>query len=110
MNESTLLGSVVTTVGALGLVLALAWLVLRALRGRLTGRGPAEAAPLLRVMRQWSIGPRERLVMIEVRGEQCLLGVTAGSVQLLARWPQAEVDTNPGTVPVTPEPSPGSLA
>lgn len=87
MNDGSLWNSFLGTAVALALVLALAWLVLRALRGRLTGVSAPGAGPLLRVLRQWPLGPRERLVLIELRGEQCLLGVTAGGMQVLARWP-----------------------
>jgi hypothetical protein len=36
-------------------------------------------------------------VLIELRGEQCLLGVTAGGMQMLSRWPLT--GASPGQVP-----------
>lgn len=87
---------VVTTVAALALVLALAWLSLRVLRNRLPGtasRGGDDAA--LRFVRALPLGPRERVVLVEHRGEQLMLGVTAGGISLLGRWPTTEVPTAP---------------
>lgn len=87
--EGSLWGSLLATAAALAFVLALAWVSLRVLRGRLVAGGGDRPArvPQLQVLRQWPLGPREKLVLIEVRGEQCLLGVTAGGMQMLARWP-----------------------
>jgi flagellar protein FliO/FliZ len=97
MTESPLWSSLLGTAGALALVLLLAWLVLRAMRGRLVRGSGSDPAPTLRVLRQWPLGPREKLVLIELRGEQCLLGVTAGGMQMLSRWPLT--GASPGQVP-----------
>lgn len=78
-----------STLGALALVLALAWLSLRVLRSRLPGTGSGAAHGGLRFLRALPVGPRERLVLVEHRGEQLLLGVTAGSIHMLGRWPDA---------------------
>lgn len=90
--DGSLWGSLLATAAALAFVLALAWISLRVLRGRLVAGAGDRAArvPRLDVLRQWPLGPREKLVLIEVRGEQCLLGVTAGGMQMLARWPLDE--------------------
>lgn len=75
---------------ALAFVCALAWGVLRLLRGRL-GRGGASAGPAddstLRFVRALPLGARERVVLLDHRGERWMLGVTAGGISLLARWP-----------------------
>lgn len=42
----------------------------------------------LRVVAAISVGPRERVVVIEVAGEQMLLGVAPGQVNLLHRFEQ----------------------
>lgn len=76
---------------ALGLVIALAWLVLRLLRGRLQPRAsPGQPDDLLRFVRALQVGAKERVVIIEHRGARWMLGVTAGGMHTIAHWPQAE--------------------
>jgi flagellar protein FliO/FliZ len=36
-----------------------------------------------------AVGQRERIALVEVRGDILLIGVTSGAVSLLARWPAA---------------------
>lgn len=90
--------SVLTTLVALAVVLGLAWLVLRLLGGlpggRLGGRpgggGPgASGGDALRFVRALPVGAKERVVLIEHGGERWMLGVTAGGISVLARWPQS---------------------
>jgi flagellar protein FliO/FliZ len=77
---------------ALALVLALAWIALRVLRGRLGSRGtvrlPGAAASgeALRFVRALPVGTKERVVLVEHRGERWLLGVTAGGISTIAHW------------------------
>ncbi len=74
---------------ALAAVLALAWLAIWLMkRFQLASfaRG-AGAASDLRFVRALPLGPRERLVVVEWRGETLLLGVTAGSVSVVDRRP-----------------------
>lgn len=77
----------------LALVLALAWLSLRWLQGRvqrgaLGGRDKAAADDdALRHVRGLQLGPRERLVIVEHRGERWMLGVSAGGISSIAHWP-----------------------
>jgi len=61
----------------IGLIFGLAWL-LRRLPG--TGLRPDEG---IRVIAGASLGSKERAVVIEVNGQQLLLGVTPGAVSLL---------------------------
>jgi flagellar protein FliO/FliZ len=89
-----LLGQVVGVVLALGLVLVLAWLVLKLLSRTMQGAqasGPGGATPL-RVERVLAIGARERLVLVRHGDELLLLGVTAGSVNVLQRSPAAAAE------------------
>ena len=75
---------------ALAAVIALAWLTLRAVRGRLggsAGSGGAGASEALRFVRALPLGPKERVVLMDHRGERWMLGVTVGGISLLARWP-----------------------
>jgi flagellar protein FliO/FliZ len=82
---------------ALALVLALAWIALRVLRGRLgsgTVRLPGAPAggEALRFVRALPVGTKERVVLVEHRGERWLLGVTAGGISTIAHWPASAVE------------------
>jgi flagellar protein FliO/FliZ len=91
---------------ALALVLALAWIALRVLRSRMDAKGalakglPA-AGEALRFVRALPVGPKERVVIVEHRGERWLLGVAAGGISTIAHWPAegaaAVVETRPAT-------------
>ena len=86
----TALSGILGTIIALAIVLALAWAVLRGLRqwqDRGLGRGGAPEQ--LRFVRALPLGPRERVMLIEARGELMLIGVAAGSVRLLRNWGEA---------------------
>ena len=80
-------------------VLALAWASLRLLRGRLGGAKRTGASPAdddaLRFVRALPIGSKERVVLMDHRGERWMLGVTAGGISLLARWPLGGGDAEP---------------
>lgn len=98
MSFGTVLSSLLAIVLSLAFVMALAWGVLWLLKrfqdgsfGRLSGN---ETGPNLRFERALPVGPRERLVLVEVDGEQILLGVTAHSITPLKTWPidPAEAD------------------
>jgi flagellar protein FliO/FliZ len=74
---------------ALVIVLALAWLALRALarfQNRATAGGGGEA---IEVLRSAGLGPRERLVAVRYRNREYLLGVTGAAVSLIDHWPAA---------------------
>jgi flagellar protein FliO/FliZ len=76
---------------ALALVLALAWIALRVLRDRLGGGtarlpGAAASGEALRFVRALPVGTKERVVLVEHRGERWLLGVTAGGISTIAHW------------------------
>jgi flagellar protein FliO/FliZ len=83
--------SLLSTLLALAVVIALAYGTLRLLRGRLTGptggigRGGADA-DTLRFVRALPVGTKERVVLIDHRGERWMLGVTAGGISVLARF------------------------
>lgn len=84
--------SFASTILALAAVLALAWLVLRFMRSRMQPRviGPGGADEGLRFVRALPVGAKERVVIVEHRGERWMLGVTAGGIATLAHWPKAE--------------------
>jgi flagellar protein FliO/FliZ len=77
----TLLQTLLSLGLVLGLIFALGWATRRL--NRLRGaRGET-----LQIESGLTLGARERLVLVRVNGQQFLLGVGAGSVQLLHRFP-----------------------
>lgn len=90
---------------ALLLVLVLAWLVLRTLRRLQPGlAGRARGVP--QVLHSAGLGPRERLVLVQHRGREYLLGVSAGGVQLIDRWEAAPTASGSAEQPPPSPPSP----
>jgi flagellar protein FliO/FliZ len=73
---------------ALAVVLALAWLILKVMRSRMTPRavGRDGTDESLRFVRALSVGAKERVVIVEHRGERWMLGVTAGGISVIAHW------------------------
>jgi flagellar protein FliO/FliZ len=93
--------SLLTSMGsmllALGAVIALAWFVLKLMRARMqprasNGKGPDD---LLRFVRALPVGAKERVVIVEHRGERWMLGVTAGGISTIAHWPPSEERGSP---------------
>jgi len=82
---------------ALAVVLALAWLLLRFMRARMSARVPSQGGvdDALRFVRAVPVGAKERVVIVEHRGERWLLGVTAGGISTIAHWP-ASLSPEPG--------------
>jgi flagellar protein FliO/FliZ len=86
----------VVTMLALGVVLALAWVSLRFLKARLQPRGaPGRGDDALRFVRALPLGTKERVVIVEHRGERWMLGVTAGGISTIAHWAGAEPAATP---------------
>ncbi|MBI5783983.1 MAG: flagellar biosynthetic protein FliO [Rhodocyclales bacterium] len=94
-------GSIVQLVLGLAVVIALLFASLWLLKRISAPRG--EAAGLIRVVAGTAIGPRERVVILEVGGTWMVLGVAPGQVSALAEIPRI----NPAA-PSTPPP-PGNL-
>ncbi|MFZ5605241.1 MAG: flagellar biosynthetic protein FliO [Pseudomonadota bacterium] len=69
----------------LAVIFALAWL---ARRFNLSGVGVTTG---MRVLGALAVGPKEKILMVEVEGKRLLLGVTAHQISLLQTWdPDAE--------------------
>ena len=86
-DEATgLAGSLLTTLVALVVVLAIAWLTLR-LWARLSGGRVASggASGRVRIVQSVPVGTRERLVIARHGGSEYLLGVTAGGISVVSR-------------------------
>ena len=77
----------IVTMLALGFVLALAWVALRFLKARLQPRGASGGADdALRFVRALPVGAKERVVIVEHRGERWMLGVSPGGISAIAHW------------------------
>ena len=91
MSIGTVFSSLIAIVLSLAFVLALAWgglVLLRKFQDGGFGRlDPRAEGRTLRFERALPVGPRERIVLIEVDGEQMLLGVTAHAITQLKTWP-----------------------
>lgn len=86
-----------STVVALAFVLLLAWVLIRGWRRlqNVGGRSAANDTDALRFVRALPVGARERVVLLDHAGERWMLGVTAGGISLLARWPRGEAPQEP---------------
>lgn len=91
---------ILRTLLALAVVALLAWACLALLRRLQQGRGMAgnaRAGSELRFVRALPVGAKERVVVVQYRGDECLLGVTSGGISLLARTPIVTADPPPET-------------
>jgi flagellar protein FliO/FliZ len=79
--------SLVSMLIALALVLALAWVSLRLLKRMQYGRANGNTQEAMRFVRALPLGQRERVVVMHYRGEEWVLGVTAGGITLLDKGP-----------------------
>lgn len=97
MGVGTVISSILAVVISLGVVLGLAWLSIRGLRlwqDRIHGTARGEDDEPIRFLRAMPLGQRERVTLVKVHGEILLLGVTAGGISLLARWPADEAPSD----------------
>lgn len=78
--------------GIILLILAGAWIAKRFGVGGSSVRG----AQGLKVSASAALGPRERVVVVNVEDARLVLGVTANQVTLLHTLPPASPDTHPG--------------
>lgn len=85
-----LLGMGISMAIVVAAILLLGWFYSRS---RLAGNGPSD---LINVVATRALGPKERLMVIEVADQQLLIGMTSTSVQTL------HVFDTPITVPETP--------
>ena len=93
MSAGAATGQLVTLVIGMAFVLAViagaAWLMKR-ISPRALGNGSA-----LRVVAGAAVGPRERVVIVEVGATWLVLGVAQGSVNQLHQMPREEVSNAP---------------
>jgi len=77
VTSTALLETVLGLGLVLGIIAILAWLIKR------TGRFQSTANGEIKMIAGLSLGPRERAVLLEVKGEKILVGVTAHQIQTL---------------------------
>lgn len=90
---------------ALAFVVGLAWLMLRLLRDRMQPRASGAAGAgddAIRFVRALPVGTKERVVVVEHRGERWMLGVTAGGITTIAHWPSRDGAAAPAGLPASP--------
>lgn len=90
-------GSIVQLVLGLAVVIALLFASLWLLKRISAPRG--EAAGLIRVIAGTAVGPRERVVILEVGSTWMVLGVAPGQVSALAEIPRINLAAQASTPP-----------
>jgi flagellar protein FliO/FliZ len=87
---TTVLLSMLAIILALGFVLAMAWgtiFLLKKWQDRQNKTLDEEGTDWsIRFLRSMPLGQRERVALIEVRGETLLVGITGASMSVLSRW------------------------
>lgn len=80
---STTLSSLLSLIFVLALIPAALWFVRRMQGG---GAGAAARSGPIRIHASLALGPRERIVILEVAGKSLLVGITAQSMSTLAEF------------------------
>lgn len=82
------LWEIVKTLASLALVLALMGALLWTLR-RLQNKIQAGTDPnrRMRMLESMGVGPRQKIMLMQVDGQRLLIGVTAQQIQTLGQWP-----------------------
>ncbi len=70
----------------IGLLLGLLWTLRRLQGGSLLAR---KSTQRLQILESLSIGPRQKIMLIQVDGHDVLIGVTAQQLTALSPWPTA---------------------
>jgi flagellar protein FliO/FliZ len=92
-SAPSMFGAVFMLLVVLGLIIGLGW-VLKRLPG-----GAFRPAEGLKVVASINVGAKERVVVVDVNGQQLLLGVTAGGISALHTLPEPLPQTPAPTLP-----------
>jgi flagellar protein FliO/FliZ len=82
LGWTDLLQHLLSFVLVIGLMLGLLWALKRLQGGALMQRKHQR----LQVLETLSLGPRQKLALVRVDGQQMLVGVTAGQINALGPW------------------------
>jgi len=82
LNVQNFTTELVSMLFTLAVVLVLAWIVLRVLKRSQLGKSSDDK---LKFVRALPVGSRERVVLVEYRGKEYMLGVTPGGINLLEK-------------------------
>lgn len=82
--------TILLTVIALVFVLVLAWLALKLL-ARTSSLGVNGKQGRIRIVQSVPVGPRDRVLLLNVDGEEWVIGVSAGGITRLDRGPSKSV-------------------
>jgi flagellar protein FliO/FliZ len=86
-------GAVLALLMVLALIIGLGWLLKRLPGG---GFRPAEG---MKVVASLNVGAKERVVVVDINGQQLLLGVTAGGISTLHQLPEPLPQAPPPALP-----------
>ncbi|MCD9087164.1 flagellar biosynthetic protein FliO [Stenotrophomonas sp. SY1] len=89
----SMFGAMFTLLLVLGLIIGLGWLLKRLPGGAFR---PVEG---VKVVASINVGAKERVVVVDVNGQQLLLGVTAGGISTLHALPEPLPQTPAPTLP-----------
>ena len=92
-SAPSMFGAVLALLAVLALIVGLGW-VLKRMPG--SGFKPADG---LRVVASLNVGAKELVVVVDINGEQLLLGVTAGGINTLHRLPEPLPTPEPARLP-----------
>lgn len=87
------LASQLTQLG-LGLIVVVGLIFLLGYLMRRVGPMAPQGGQHIRVLSSYPLGPRDRLALVEVAGQQMLLGISPGRINTLHVFPEPVVDTN----------------
>jgi len=80
------------TMAALGIVVALAWLLLNVGLRRLMGIKPVVGMPVVSVIERVALDQKRALFVVEAAGEVLLIGGGEGSLSLITKLERSEID------------------
>lgn len=86
------LASQLTQLG-LGLIVVVGLIFLLGYLMRRVGPMAPQGGQHIRVISSYPLGPRDRLALVEVAGQQMLLGISPGRINTLHVFPEPVVDT-----------------
>ncbi|EZQ19242.1 MULTISPECIES: flagellar biosynthetic protein FliO [Halopseudomonas] len=87
------LASQLTQLG-LGLIVVVGLIFLLGYLMRRVGPMAPQGGQHIRVISSYPLGPRDRLALVEVGGQQMLLGISPGRINTLHVFPEPVVDTD----------------